>query len=38
MMKIAIVYFSKTGNTQKMAEVVKTGVEKVEAVRHACLI
>ena len=29
-MKIAIVYFSKTGNTQKMAEVVKTGVEKVE--------
>ena len=32
-MKLAIVYYSETGNTQKAAELIKAGMEQVEGVQ-----
>lgn len=36
-MKIAIIYHSETGNTQKMAEFVREGCMKVEGVEVQCM-
>ena len=36
-MKIAIVYFSKTGNTEKVAELIAEGAHKVEHVKVKCM-
>lgn len=36
-MKVAIIYHSETGNTQKMAELVKHGCEKVPGVEARCM-
>jgi len=36
-MKIAIVYHSETGNTKKMAELIKKGCDKVEGVESAIM-
>ncbi len=36
MIRIAIVYHSKTGNTEKMANLVKKGCEEVEGVEAGC--
>ena len=37
MIKVAIVYHSETGNTQKMAELIKKGCDKVEGVQSAAM-
>lgn len=36
-MKIAVVYHSETGNTQKMAELVRSGCEQVTGVEARCM-
>lgn len=36
-MKVAVVYHSETGNTRKMAELVKEGCEQVEGVEAKCM-
>ncbi|RKD22404.1 NAD(P)H dehydrogenase (quinone) [Caminicella sporogenes DSM 14501] len=36
-MKIAIIYHSETGNTQKVANLIAKGVEKIEGVEAKCM-
>lgn len=36
-MKIAILYYSKTGNTKKIAEIIESGAKKVTQVEVKCM-
>jgi len=36
-MKVAIVYYSKTGNTQKVADVIAEGVKKIDTAEVKCM-
>ena len=36
-MKVAIIYYSETGNTKKMAELIKQGCMKVDGVEARCM-